>query len=124
MKTGSLFFGWGTRHRGIQACIKYKAGESADGRRFVTSACPQLACASFSSLTFLAMRETSQLVCQKFQSFSAELGQQLSMNPAKAAVAENHDHIAALRNFRKVRDYRIRVRQVGRRFAGRTDVLH
>ncbi len=108
MKICSRFLGWATLNLGIHACIRNNAGDSA--RRFVTSACPQLSCASFSSLTFLAMRETLQLVCQKFRSLLTELGQQFSVNPAKAAVAENHNHIAALHDFREVRDDGIRVR--------------
>lgn len=50
--------------------------------------------------------------------------EQFSVDTAETAIAENDDHIAALHDFRKVRDDGVRVRQIRRRLARRADVLH
>ncbi len=50
--------------------------------------------------------------------------QQLAVNPAEAAVAEHHHHVAALHLLREMRYDGVGVRQIRRRLAGRADVQH
>jgi hypothetical protein len=73
---------------------------------------------------FLATRILLQLVCQNFSPSVCQPREQFGMDAVEAAVAENADHIPAERVLANVPDYRIRIRQISRLFAGSLDVRH
>ena len=55
---------------------------------------------------------------------AADSIQQLSMDAAESAVAENADHVAALHIFRHMSDNGFDIRQIGGRLAGTRQILH
>ena len=67
-------------------------------------------------------------MCQKSRplrgSLSTEPIQELSMNPAEAAIAEDADNIPAAGVFGEMSHDRVRVRQVGSLLASRLEVPH